>query len=67
MVFHGVGTTYAEPETRLFRYESTSGGQEHRLRGRMVPNRAGDIRNGWSGQRNLDFFLGTTKNHRRVS
>lgn len=33
----------------------------------MIPNRAGDIRNGWIVERNLGFFLRTTENHYRVS
>lgn len=45
MVFHSEGTTYAELKTRLFRLERSSGGQEHRLRDRMMSDRAGDIRN----------------------
>lgn len=42
------------------RYDSTSGGQEHQLRDRMVPNRVGDLRNGWIVQMNWDFFLRPT-------
>lgn len=63
MVFHSEGTTYAELKTRRFRLERSSGGQEHRLRDRMMSDRAGDIRNGWIIQRNLDFFSRSTEYH----
>lgn len=66
-MFHSEGTTYAELRTRLFRCERSSGGQEHRLRDRVVPDRAGDIRNDWMVQRNLEGLPRTTECHRRMS
>lgn len=62
-VFHSGGTTYVELGKRLLDLKEVQGGWEHRLKNRMVPDRAGDIRNSWIMQRNLDFLLRTRENH----